>query len=409
MITTDRQLLKDYLPPFLFSLFALTFILFLQQLFKLIDLLVSKGVGLDLVSGVFINSLPFIISSTVPMAILVATLMTFGRMAQDNEMVVIFTSGVRIGRLILPILIINLFITIGLIIFNNLVVPEANHRVRRLMVEILRKRPAIKLRSGVFIDEFPGYTIYIGSIDTRAAKIHHLTIYEKSSRTIITAPEGIARTTDGGATYIFDLSNGEMHEPLPQGGYRRVRFESQRLIIKAKEEHRSHRGKYRGDREMTIGMLDKAIRREKKNLTTTRSELIGTMTTAIDRYLQYGPGALNFITTKVKSQLRKLRFIKKKIARYKVEIEKKIAIPFAAIIFLFLGAPLGYLVRRGGVLGGILAIGFFSLYYILLISGEELADRALLPPELAIWLPNIVLGIIATHFYLLVDRGRGLL
>ena len=409
MTTTDRQLFRDYLPPFLFALFALTFILFLQQLFKLIDLLVSKGVSFALVSQVFINSLPFIISSTLPMAILVATIMTFGRMAQDNELNVIFASGIRIFRLLLPLLILNAILTGGLILFNNLVVPNSNHRVRRLMIQILRKRPTVKLRSGVFIDEFPGYTIYIGSIDTKKSEIKQVTIYEKSSRMIITAPYGTTRSLNEGNTIIFNLANGEMHEPLPDGSYRRVAFKRQELIIHSAQKSKRRESSYRGDREMTIGMLDDARRKEEEKRSDYLKRLRSLTVQALDRYRDQGPGGISLIYSKIKSEMRKAWFSQKKISRYTVEIQKKLAIPFAVILFLFLGAPLGYLVKRGGVLGGILAIGFFSLYYILLISGEELADRNMLPADLAIWMPNIVIGIISLHFYLIVDRGRGLL
>jgi lipopolysaccharide export system permease protein len=409
LTTTDRQILRDYLSPFLFALFALTFILFLQQLFRLIDLLVSKGVSIELVGGVFINSLPFIISSTVPMAILVATLMTFGRMAHDNELNVIFASGVRLIRLIRPLLIFNIVATLLLILFNDLIVPNANHRVRKLMVEIIRKRPGVKLRSGVFIDEFPGYTIYIGSIDNRTSEMRDLTIYERGNRTLITAPYGRATTTDGGETYIFELKDGEMHEPLPDGTYRRVKFRDQRIVIRTKKPSGRRESRFRGDREMTIGMLKAAIAKVEKKRTDGLTRLRETTLRIIEHYQHGGPRGISHFMGKIQSQIRKVKFNQRRIARYKVEIAKKIAIPFAVIIFLFLGAPLGYLIRRGGILGAILAIGFFSLYYILLITGEELADRALLPPDLAIWLPNLVIGIIAVHFYLRVDQGRGLL
>ncbi|HID32383.1 MAG TPA: YjgP/YjgQ family permease [bacterium (Candidatus Stahlbacteria)] len=409
MKTTDLQILRDYIYPFTFSLFALTFILFLQQLFRLIDLLVSKGVSISLVGGVFINSLPFIISSTVPMAILTATLMTFGRMAHDNELTVIFASGVRMIRLIRPLIIFNLITAILLILFNNLIVPNANYQVRKLMIEIIRKRPGVKLRSGVFTDEFPGYTIYIGSIDNRTSEVRDLTIYERKSRTIITAPAGRALTTDGGNTYIFELTNGEMHEPLSDGGYRRMKFKNQRLVIKTQTGSGRRKSKHRGDREMTIGMLGDAMHKEKKKNEGLLKHLKDLTLRAVDRYQNSGPRGVDLLLGQISSQIRKMKFSQRRISRYQVEIEKKIAIPFAVVIFLFLGAPLGYLVRRGGILGGILAIVFFSLYYILLITGEELADRALLPPTLAIWLPNIVIGLIALHFYLKVDRGRGLI
>jgi lipopolysaccharide export system permease protein len=139
----------------------------MDQLFRLIDLFVRKGLPLDIVGQILVYTLPLILSYTAPMAILVAIVMSFGRFAQDNEILALKTHGLSFFSIMRAPFVMTLLFMVFLILFNNYVLPEANHRVKNLMLDVSRKRPTVRIPEGIFTNDFPGYMIYVGKKDER--------------------------------------------------------------------------------------------------------------------------------------------------------------------------------------------------------------------------------------------------
>lgn len=372
-------------------MFALTFILLMDQLFRLLDLLVRKGLSIEIVGQILVYHLPLIVSYTAPMAILVAIVMTFGRFAHDNEILALKTSGLTFLSIMrMPVFLILLF-SIFLIFFNNYVLPESNHRLRNLMMDVSRKRPAIRLPEGVFNDDFPGYTIYIGRKDERRSKLYDITIYDKRNNLMMTAPHGELRDLEEQNIIQFTLHDGELHQLIDKNKYQRTKFARQivNMTVNADLVHKERT--YRDQNELNVAGLKMKISATQSEVRQIRSEIAGIGINALDLYLRGERVNLGEERFKIEKRLQAIKSKSRKISRYLIELNKKFSLAVACLLFVFIGAPLGYISKKGGIAGILIGVLLFSLFYILILAGEEFADRRGFSPFWAMWLPNIIL------------------
>ncbi len=420
-------ILRLHLVPFLLGFGVVTFILEMDVLFDYLDLVVNRGVAIGIVAQLFVLSLGYIVALSVPCAVLVAVLMTFGRLSQDNEITALRASGVNLGRILMWPLAAAALVATGLILFNNYVLPESNHAFANLLIDIGRMRPTVKLQEGTFITDFPGYNLLVQSVNGRTNEMKGVTIYQFNPGgppTTILARSGFLSYTPDGRTAVLQLEDGEIHE-VPQDDpsgrkYRRLVFRQHTLYIANAGGilERSVR-QNRSDREMSARTLIDERSRIRHDYDQTlamhrlRLRQLGLQTQTFDR--DAAGLALNGVASAwrkllgreeplveasrqpaVSAELEQFRVereeLQKRIAGLSVEIHKKFSLPFACIVFVLIGAPLGMRVRRAGPAVAFVSIAFFLFYYLCLVGGEELANRLLLPPWFAMWLANIVLG-----------------
>lgn len=380
----DRYILKEHVVPFVLALMVLTFILLMDRLFELINLFINKKVPLPLVSELFLLGLPNILALTVPMAVLVSSLMTFGRLTQDNEFSALRSSGISFVRLLIMPALAGIAITGLLYLFSDRVLPEANHAFKNLLMDIHQARPALKIRENTFINDFPGYNILIRRVDEARSQLFGITIYESgrgtAPRTII-AEKGRLITQPEQQLIRLELSRGEIHEMDPNDPtrYHRMMFKSHTLNLPLDERFQHQARSHRSDREMTTAMLRSEIARIDSQISPLKLKLETESPLPEWQLQQIHQDMANY---------------RREILGLKVEIQKKMAIPVACIIFVLLGSSLGTIVRRGGMwVSAGMSLAFFLFYWICLIGGEELAERQLMSPALAMWLANILLGI----------------
>lgn len=380
----DRYLLREHAPQFILALSLFTFILLMDRLFELINLFVNKKVPLGIVLELFGLGLPNIVALTVPMSVLVAVLMTFGRLTQDNEFTALRSSGVSLLRLLAFPLAASVVICFGLLWFSDRVLPESNHAFKNLLMDIHQAKPAIKLLENTFISDFPGYNILIRRVDEARSQLYGITIYEQgvgtAPRTII-AEKGRLFSLPDLQVLRLELSRGEIHEldANDPGRYHRMSFSSHTINLPLDDRIRHQAREHRSDREMSIAMMRRAIARIDSQAAPLRSQLaVGAALPEWQRQQLEGD---------IRNHAREIRSLE-------VEIQKKLAIPAACIVFVLLGASLGTITRRGGLgVSAGLSLSFFLLYWACLIGGEELADRQYLSPFLAMWAANILLGV----------------
>ena len=161
----ERYVLREHLFPFLIGFSVVIFLLTLDFLFELVDLAVTKGVSAGIVIELFVLSLGWMMALAVPCAVLIATLATFGRLAQDNEIAAMRANGVNLVRIVGAPLTAAALLAGMLVLFNNHVLPETNHALANLMVDVSRKRPTTQISEGVFIDGFEGYNIFVEKVN----------------------------------------------------------------------------------------------------------------------------------------------------------------------------------------------------------------------------------------------------
>ncbi len=378
----------------------------MNELFRLIDLFVRKGLPIGIVGQILIYTLPLILSYSAPMAILVAIIMSFGRAAQDNEILALKTSGLPFRSIMRIPFAITLTFTLFLGFFNNYLLPESNHRVRNLMLDVTRKRPAVRLPEGIFTNEFPGYTIYIGEKDEGRSIIRDITIYDARDGVLITAPRGELKSFDEEDVLRFTLFDGELHQLVDSAKYQKTQFDKQIINMKLDTDLVRKERSYRNENELTVDGLEDMIRETKKKIDGLRLEIIGIGTTAIESYLRddvFGFDRANF---EIERRIKTIEGDSRKLSRYQVAYYKKFSLAFACIVFLIIGAPLGYLFKRGGIAGILVGVLLFSSYYILVIAGEEFADRRNFPAFWGMWLPNFILLGIGIYMFLMAELDR---
>ena len=373
-----RYFVKEHIVPFFLALIVLTFILIMNRVFELVYNIVGKGLSPYIVLKVFVLSLPFIIALTVPMAVLVSVITVFGRMSQDFEIIALKSGGINLYKLILPVLSVIILLSMGMVYFNNHILPESNHTVKNLLIDINEKKPALKLREGIFTSPFKGYDIYIRKIDQRESVLYDILIYESKKgiiEKVVISDSGTMETEQD--LIVLTLLDGEIHEIDPKDllHYRKLSFKKHVITFPIDEDFVEKERSYRSDRELSALAMRERIKKIEKEIGKLKEEYNNNVT---KRDIE-----------------RRIKIKGKEINRYSVEIQKKYSIPFASVVFLFLGIPLGIRTRKGGVaVATAVSILFFVLYYIFLVGGEELADRGYISSFWALWLPNILFFIV---------------
>jgi len=407
----SRYLLRESIGPFFFGLTIITLVLVMDFLVDIMNLIIDKGLKIPLVIELFSLNLAWMLALSVPMAVLVAVLMAFGRLASDNEITACKACGISFWRLLYPMLAGALFLTILMIWFNDRVLPESNHRARMLLTDITRKKPTWSLDENIFLDHFEGYSIKVRTIARKTSEISDIIVIQTiNTQRIITARRGQMYFSEDGSTLLLELEDGEILQVDPQNssGYTMTDFEKQTIAIPgaSDELQRSTEGS-RGDREMTVGMMQAENRKREDQVRTLRTQadsLVASAIIGINSPNAGKPGkrptGLDKSLAKNKEILAKLSFYEKNAHSYEqdvnsmeVEIQKKFSIPFACISFVLIGAPLGAFARKGGFATGIgLSLFFFIVYWAFLIGGEQLADADVLSAFWAMWLPNVIIS-----------------
>jgi len=383
----QRYVPRQFVPPFFLAILMLTFVLLMDRLFLLADLLVCKGVAVSIVSEIMMLSLPFVVGVCAPLGSLIAGVVTFGRMAENNEIQAIRAAGIPAYRILLPTGAACGLLMLGMVGFNGFVVPESQHRVRNLLTDVARKKPAMRIREGVFMDDFPGYLMNIGSIDQRRSTVRNVVIFEtgkgKGTPGFVTAPRGEISYTEDDRYMVLTLYDGEMHELGDSNDYRRLSFRKHVINVPMDVELIRHDREYRGDDEMTLLQLSDQIRQLRKE----GADITVKVRSARLEAAKSGPAKL-----KLEELVTRLHYKRLEAGRYEAAFHKGLSLAFSAFFFVLFGAPVGLLLRRGGVgTGFIVGLVFFAVYYVLLLVGENLAESGKLSPFIGMWLPNIIL------------------
>ena len=432
-----RYILKQLFMPFIFSLIIIVFVLFTQFLLRAIDRFIGKGLDIGTIFEHLFLNLGWISALAVPMAVLVAALMAFGQFSEDNEITAMRASGISFTTIVRPALVMGLLISIILILFNSFIMPEMNFKARMLSGDIYRKRPDLNIEPGYFMDDLPSYSMIIK--DKEGDVLKDVRIFSKGineSQTSIHSKTGQLSTIDD--AIILDLYDGEIHELdlNDYGNYRRIEFDKHKITIPADDLFLNRRDTTsRSDREMTIAMIlekRKSIndrldivkgRIGRALIRTGMDSLVPPSLEASQLLLENYKNAfsadtsnsgdviyrkekdIDVVSRQLTNEYNLLRSYAKSSNKYNVELHKKFSLPVASILFIMTGASLGVLFRKGGfTIATGLSFGFFLIYYILMIGGEDLADRTILTPMVGVWSPNIILLIIAT--YLMIHTVR---
>lgn len=451
-----RMILRALPGPFFGWLGTLMFLLLMQFLIKYLPDIAGKGLPLGVIVELVAYNLAYMLVLAVPMSVLLATLMVFGRLAESNAYAVMKNAGISLGQLVWPVLVVGLLLVVVMLHFNNNMLPEANFRARNLWRDIRSKKPGFELKPGVFYEGIADYSILVRALPPASNELIDVTIYDYTEgnrqQTILKAERGVLQPLPDGSAMDVILENGEVHRLLPNPSpeleerYERMRFGRYRLRLDLSDfafERGNTTEGYRSDRTTpTIDMiryvdsLDVQVKNEQRALaskalalladslwlpppTDAQAELprpreqeatptprvalaglpVPTQKTAYEGALEHARRA----RARIDDAARTIAWEQQRANRYRVEIHKKYSIAVACLIFVLIGAPLGLSIRRGGLglIGGV-ALGIFMFYWITLVQGEKLADRGFLEPWVGMWIANLAMFIIGSWLLIYV-------
>ena len=360
-----RYILKEFFPPFIIALICFTFILIFDDLFRLTKLFVQKGISPIYLVELLTYVMPATVVLSLPMATLVAILLSLGRLSTDNEIIAMKAHGVAFHHLMLPLLGITMVLSVVDLGLMDYALPKANLAYATLKRDIQRHNPTFILEEATVMKELEreGKLWMYESTDAKSGRMREVKIWDGiwSGRPRFShAREGSLGFESGRA--MLTLYDGLTYEPTTDNsdGYRVTKFQQQQLALQLTEDLERGAFQNKTPRSMRISQL-------KEFVTDLRSAV---ETSQNPDYT-----------------LSKLRFAQ-------VEYHKKFSIPFACLAFGLMGVPLGLMVKQSGrMIGFGVGLAVILIYYLLLQIGQSAGLNGMLSPALAMWLPNVVIGI----------------
>jgi len=362
--TTYLYVLKEILPIFLIGMMVFTIILLMDKILKLIELIVSRGVSLSDILMLLLYLSPSFLIFTIPMSVLLSTLISFGRLSGDSEITAFKASGLSLYQLFLPVSIFSIaaYLLTTLCVFYGL--PWGNRGFRTTLYKIAQSKADIEIKERVFNDQFDGLVVYVEKVPIQGEKMEGILIYDERDQgktNTIFAREGLLSSNPKSQEVILRLFNGDIHRFDSQADiYHKIKFDTYDLKLELAKAFTAIGRKLR-DKEMSIDDI-----KEKMEGIKQRGEDITSLS---------------------------------------VELHKRYAFPFACIVFGLIGVPLGIQPRRSGrSYGFVFSILLLLAYYISLTGSEILALRHTIPPYLAGWAPNVIFG--GLGIYLLIKTAK---
>jgi lipopolysaccharide export system permease protein len=359
--TVYRYVLKETLPPFLLSVSVLTLLFMTNKVFLLLDLILNKQAPLSDTLLLYLSLIPFVLSSTIPMSMMMATLLGFGRMGSDMEITAFKSSGVHLFRLILPLLLFSAILTGMLVLFNDRLLPASNYTFKKIHFKILQNRADIAIKEKVFIDLFEGYQFYIDQLaqDGTFANVHMFNRASPNAPVQTTlAKHGLLITNPKSFQVFFQLDDGLMTwDNANYQTYNRLYFN--RYVIRLNLENQLSQ------------MSD--VKKEYEDLN------LGELSQAIQACQD----------PEMKKQMM-------------MEYQKRLSLPFACLALTWFCAPLGLWVRSKGFIGFVLGLVMIFFYYFLFTIGNLLAQKGVVSLEVGLWGGNILLAAAGFFIYYMV-------
>lgn len=344
--------------------FISTFVLLIDKLVNLANLILSKGVNFLTVLRLFLYLIPSLLYLTIPMGFLMASLLTFGKLSEDNEIIAMRCSGISLYHIISPILLLSLMASILLVIYNNNFAPSLQFCFKKLYYEIIYKDPLLKFDEYTFT-HIQNYQIYIERINKRKNELRGIIIYKKEKDldlpTLIVAKSGRLFNPKSGVA-VLKLKEGSIQKKdfVDPTKYERLFFQNYEIPL---------------------------------NLSRTRN-------------FTFNKSIMEMESSKLQEKIKKLKNDNLPTATLEVWYYIRYAIAFTSFAFALIGIPLGIKSHRGKKSFGFgLSLILFFIYYLLLSVTLTLGERDILNPKLNVWIPNIVTGI--TGFILIYKTEKG--
>ena len=431
-----RFLLKAYVAPFLATFFVVEFILVLQFLWKYVDDLVGKGFDTILILKLMALASVSFVPMALPLAILLATLMTFGNLGEFFELTAIKSGGISLWRFMRPLTGLTLVWVVFAFFFSNNILPVVNLKFQTLLYDIREQRPALSIQAGVYYNGIDGYSIHVGKKDDDGKTLRQITIYDHSERRgntkYVYAQRGEMESVANNHYLVLKLYDGFVYQEIqPKAGEKAVlpamkmEFKEQQVgfDLSAFRFSRTQESTFKDVYTMlTVQQLSTNIDSLKIQRTNRIAEVAGfqnkyyaivadsnlgmVKSSARSAFqwekmvpdsfhllvLQDAKNGVSSVKSYTSMLLRDLEYQQNNISAHLVERHKKFTLSVACLVLFLIGAPLGAIIKKGGFgMPMLFSILFFLVYHVTSMIGEKMAESGKVQPWQGMWLATFLL------------------
>ena len=451
-------MLQSFLPLFVMTVFICLFIVLMQFLWRFVDEFVGKGLEVVVIAELFFYAALTFVPLALPLSVLLASLMTFGNLGERFELTAMKASGVSLLKTMRPLIVLMVFVAIGAFFFQNNVLPVAQAKMYTLLYSIKQKSPEVEIPEGVFYDQIPGFNLFVETKNRDTGVLYNMIIYDVSkgseNATIILADSGKLSITDDKTHLFLKLWNGEQFENLREQAmsstnvpYRREEFADKEVLVKFdanfnRMDESGMRNQYVGknikELQATIDSVNQRVdsigalyaqnlkeipyfglpyykhtHLDGKLVKMTQPQVVLKEPIDVDSvfrginpsfarsYLTQALAKANRAKQDYEFKSMSMQDDRRTIRRHGIELMKKFTLSMACLVFFFIGAPLGAIIRKGG-LGTplVISVFLFIFYWIVDNTGYKMARDGRLEVWEGIWLSTFVLlplGIFFTY------------
>ena len=461
-------MLQTFLPLFLMTFGICLFIVLMQFLWRYIDDMVGKGLGIPVLAEMFMYAALFLVPMALPLAILLASLMTFGNLGERLELLAMKSAGVSLIHIMRPLIVTLLFVSVGAFFFQNNVMPVVQVKLYTLLYSMRQKSPELDIPEGSFYKDIPGFNVYVKKKDPKDGLLKDVMIYDYSegfnNARVIVADSGRLKTSADKLFLVLSLFNGESFENVGKSQanttqartavpYRRESFSSKDILIEFDANfnrtdesfmQNQYMGKNLKDLQTSIDSMGvrldsikdvnaksiydasyvktlKSLRAKKESEAEgqpdEQQEKLPVITPTIQLdfdslYQAQAPSSKAALLGRAKSSIENIKtdyYFRAatvgdeayKVRRHLTEWHKKFTLSFACMVFFFIGAPLGAIIRKGGLgMPVVISVILFIFYYIIDNIGFKMARDGVWEAWQGMWLSSAILaplGIFLTY------------
>ena len=437
-----KLILRSFLGSFVFTFFIVIFVLLMQFLWVYVDDLVGKGLSFKILMELFFHASITFVPMALPLAILLASIMSFGDLGEHYELVAIKASGISVWTAMRPIFILSIMLSGMAFFFSNSINPVAMLRFKTLLFDVRKQKLAFDLKEGVFYKDIDNYVIYVDKKGSDGSSIYGVKIYDHTDHNgnnkITVADSGMMSLSPNQRSIIFTLYNGHNYtEDISdketykfKRPFERMSFREEQIkfSLESFDLTRSNENMYKSYQAMmniqqlttAVDSLERQYDAKQERFTTNFEMRLGNHTASkndtlnpqlsplnshlswpLIEHLDPKPRAtvLEIATGTSRNAKENVSFNKQdlgahriNIKKHKKELHKKFTLSFACIIFFLIGAPLGTIIRKGGLgLPVVISVLFFVIYYIISTVAERMAEFGDLNMFLGVWLSSIII------------------
>ena len=409
-------------------------ILLMQNVWKYIDDLIGKGLEWTVIVEIAFYIIPTLVPLALPLAILLSSLMAFGKLGETYELTALKSAGISLYKIMRPLFITVCLIAVAAFFFSNHVIPYSNMKFKTLLYDIMNKKLALNIREGVFFNDIEGYSIKVNKKSNDGRDLEDVLIYDHSQRMgntkVIKAARGSMYSSENNRYLYLELFDGYSYEEMnPKDPKKRVELPFTRSSFKEErirfdmasfQLERSDKERYSNVAQfMNIKQLQQSEDSLSKAMDLKREEFKDKLYSYYSFHdslpslslASIAPFNINDLNSRKRKRLKKsasslvrtsksyiyntkrnLKYKKKKLTKAKIEWHRKFTLSFACVVLFLIGAPLGAIIRKGGMgMPVLISILFFLIYHISSITGEKSAYQYVLSVREGMWGSSLIL------------------